>query len=405
MKLLVISNNLVSENNGNGKVLKNYLWSFKDYELCNFYISNDVPSIFDKISNLNITNQNALLSLFLSRNHILSKNKSKQLSKGNNNKSPFKQLIRYMIWNLGSWKKLGFKEFIKSEKPTHVFLALGNNPYLLKLARKISKKNNLRLVIFACEDYPLKKHNFYNKKHSIAFWFLQRKLQKETKLAFKNSSLVIFNSENLKNAYFSQYSCKNTFVMEQLSSINAYANVNNKKRVLNLLYAGNLNLGRDIALKEFASTLLQVDSKIKIQVYTNLNESIRNNLKEPNIILHDYIPNKELVEKISVCDGLIHVEHNTPYNIIDLKYAFSTKLADMICSNKRMILYAPKELFETQYLLNKLPQCVITDKNMLEDFIKTFLLKEYDYMSQSKLAEKHSVINSSKLIYNAIEKC
>ena len=90
----------MSKNNNNGKVLNEYLSSFKDDELCQFYTAKETEAT--SFPTLNITDLDVL-----NKYKIIS-TKSKNPANGaitsrqNIRKTPFKQLVRYFLWNF-SW--------------------------------------------------------------------------------------------------------------------------------------------------------------------------------------------------------------------------------------------------------------------------------------------------------------
>ena len=405
-KLLIISNNLFSYNNANGKFLKNYLCSCSDDEICNFYISNDMKTSFEQFNSINITDKNAL-NKFLHRKKLQSTVNSQDIKQENfKTQTSFKHLIRYFVWNTGAWKKCGFKNWIKEQNPTHIVTVTGNNPYLLKISYKLAKKSNIPLITFICEDYPLKNYDFIERKtrQSLSFLLYKHLLKKFTTKVVSLSNLVIFNSHQIKEAYEYKYIIKKSLVCFPPSESIADS-VQDQQPPLNFLYAGNLGLNRIDALIDFALFLKTNSFDQTINVYSNLSEENKLKLQKiDNVKVHDFVRNEELQKIIKESGVLLHLEYDSEYNKTDLKYAFSTKLADLICSNKRIFLYAPKGLVESEYFLKYLPKNIATSKEELKETLDYVLSDHYDYLKQMDLAKNnHNIEITSALIRKEIE--
>ncbi len=405
-KLLIISNNLFSYNNANGKFLRNYLASFSDSEICNFYISNDHEST-ESFEVFNVTDKIALDKLLLKRDpKEVKENPPTSNENISNHQTALKHLLRYFVWNFGAWKKCGFKKWIREQQPTHIVAIMGNNPYLLKISYKLAKKLNIPLITFICEDYPLKNYDFIEKKYkkSLSFSIFRRLLKKYTNKLIAKSNLIVFNTDEIKEAYSNTYNVRNSIVCYPPSQI-APKDIENYTPQ-NFLYAGNLGLGRIDALIEFANCLKNYDPTLKINVYSKVSDKDTLKIKATNnIVIHPFVSNEQLMTIINESGAILHIEYDSEYNKKDLKYAFSTKLADMICSGRRILLYAPKGMSESEYFSKYLPNNIATSKKELKDVLNYVLSENYDFTAQIDLAKKNHNINvTSSLIRKEIEK-
>lgn len=378
-KLLCITNNPISLNNANGKFVRNYLYSFREDELCNFFITNEEGA--KNISSFNITNNEAFKKTV---SFGFYKKKNKKLSNNGlikNTSSPLKHILRYFIWNLGLWKSSNFNKWLRQNEPTHIILAIADNPYLIKFAVKLSKKLSIPLINIIGENYSIKCYDYLSKKNkmSLTYKIFKKILKRHTTNAILFAKENIFNSEEIMNEYINEYG--------KIKSIKLYPPADNisTKRVKieknSVLYAGNLGLGRDMALIEFAKALYVFDPKKVIYVYSKIDKSIAEKIaKEKNIKYMGFITNNQLNKKIMSSELLIHVEHKSPYNLIDLKTAFSTKIANNIFYGNKFLIYSPKTLAQTEFFIKYLPNNVATNVN--EIFEKLQIL----YKSQQKVS-------------------
>ena len=395
IKILVISNNLLSENNANGKFVYNYLRAFSVNELCNFYISNDEVTTSDIRNVFNVTNEEALTAFkkigFIKER---SKNSQSNVSDGSKTikKSAFKHLIRFIVWNTGFWKKYGFNEWIKEQKPTHIFSIMGDNPYLLKVAIKLSNKLKVPHFFLVGEDYPLKEYDYIKGtfKSNFIYKLFHNLLFKYSKKLLNKSKKVIFNSNDIMEAYLSKIEIEKTKteVIYPLSMVIKYDRSDEKD---GFLYAGNLSNNRVLALQSFASKIEQMGIKSNLYICGKADKEVLKIIgNSKNIVYLGCFSNTELSDIIGNFKVLIHAEYGSKYNVLNLKYAFSTKLTEMICSNKRFAIYAPAGIAESNYFLKNMPSNIATTEFNLEKVIHYSLSDEYDFGIQSKLAAKHS---------------
>ncbi len=75
-------------------------------------------------------------------------------------------------------------------------------------------------------------------------------------------------------------------------------------------------------------------------------------------------------------DLLIHVESFDDFYKEDLKFAFSTKIADSLASGTCFLLYAPESLACTKYLLGNQAAYVAVDRAQLKEHLKILIQDE-----------------------------
>ena len=373
MKILSLANDIASRNNANGKTICNYLDSnYQNYDVFSFYINGKKENGENYFF---VSDEDALYyfkTLGKRKNNEQITNKSTQNIKSH--KTALKHLLRYYIWNSGLWKKSGFDLWINSFKPDLILLLLGDNIYLIKLAIQISKKFNVPIHVLIGENYCFKHHNYIERKTKPGFvyTFFRHKLSKITIKCCRRAEKTIFNSNDLCTLYSKNFNLKNSIVNIPSSqlTIQQTAEVNKNK----VLYAGNLGINRDKSLNIIAKVLEKINPEIKFFIYGNGEPNTIEKLKtNKNIIYGGYISNDLLIKEIETSRLLVHCESFDSYDIMDLEYAFSTKIADFLASRKKFIVYAPSQLVETKFLVSIVPQMVATNKNDLEIKLRQLL--------------------------------
>lgn len=408
MRVLVIANNALSDNNSNGKVMKNYLNYFSDEELYSFFIDSSNSDGLNQDHYFCVDDESAFCSFvslgFKKKNIPKNKDASNKNEASLKSKNALKYLLRYIVWNSDLWKTKEYKKWVDSIKPTHVCLMLGNNPYLYKLSRKIASKYKSKLIVFVGEDYPLKTYDYIAKtrKRGLFFRMFQSKIVHQCKHLFNSSDLVIFNSDYIKNDYIDKYVVKNSIVAYQPSSIKPFqVKKTNQKKIL---YAGNLGVGRFETILRFSEFLYEFDNDARLLIFSKLDQNEIDILThKQNVIYRGFISNEALVQEIKSADIMIHIESNDKYNLFNLKNAFSTKIADMICSNRRIMLFAPSCLAETKYFLKNIPCNVATSVDELPQTLKYVFGSDYDFGNVQRLVPFHSIEKVSKNIRELFE--
>ena len=158
-----------------------------------------------------------------------------------------------------------------------------------------------------------------------------------------------------------------------------------------IVYGGNLGIGRHKALIEIGEALQYIDENLRIDVYGKSDDQgvidELNSSKGVNYV--GMIPYQELQKKTKEARLLVHVESTKPYYLRDIKYGFSTKIADSLASGIPFFVYASDELTSVQYLKDNNCAIIATDREQLVRQLKMVLFDED--------ARKESVDNALKI--------
>ena len=155
---------------------------------------------------------------------------------------------------------------------------------------------------------------------------------------------------------------------------------------MNIVYFGNLGVGRVESLCEVADCLNKINPNLKLDIYGKTQEEkIRLMQRYPNINYCGFVGVDKIREIIETADILIHVESFDPIIMPRLKYAFSTKIAQYLCSGRCVLLYAPFDMASTQYLLKTDAAIVANEKQTLQGVLAR-LVNEWEF--RMEYAEK-----------------
>jgi hypothetical protein len=378
-RLLIISNNYLSLSNSNGRTLFNLIAAFPNEKIANFCVRGEMCDI-DKFTNFfRVTDEEAYHAWKTRKPTERLINTKKipssvtQSTNINNRKNPLFSLVRDFIWNSGAWKSSYFNKWLDEFNPQVILLQAGDAPFLFRLACRIAKQHRIPLLIYNSEDYCFKKYNYMSRRFGAFYPFFHYKLFRQVKKAIKVTHTCIYNSEALKSEYEKHFKHNAEVIMNSSSlKIDEVTHNSKKKKLIRTVYLGNLGVGRHYSLIEIAKVLHQ--RNLTLDVYGPGSQDVINELSiTPGVTYHGVVDYQKVQEIITASDLIVHAEPFGKYAVKDLKFAFSTKIADSLASGIPFFLYAPKELACSTYLSPLLPDFVAFNHKDMVKKINHFL--------------------------------
>lgn len=369
-KVLVVSFNCFLSSGANGRTLQNLFYGWDRDCLAQFYMGNEVPDFDGCGRYYRVTDNEALKALLGKRvGRTIDPAVSKADDTGKvystiktNRKNQAIRYFRQRVWETGRWQNKAFWRWIDEFAPDLILLFSGNNAFIDKIAFKIAKRRSIPIVLYNCEDYYLKgpkdKTLFakINKRHND-------KIFERTMARVRG---VMYNSELLRDAYWEALGAHNSLVVYNPASPAILAKRGRVAQTDAVAYLGNIAVGRDDSLIEVARALRPHGRPLHIYGGTQT-DAIRDRLQgEPNIVYHGKVGYDECVDVMCGCRLLIHCESFAPEHTRDLRFAFSTKIADSLASGTGLFVYAPGGIALTEYLLQTKSAVVVTDPAGLE---------------------------------------
>jgi len=356
-RTLVISNACFSSSISNGRTLEGLFGTAERENLAQFFVYGCPDSaVCDNY--YQVTDSDALRSLFTLR--TVGQRVKRQMASGGNagggragiKKTPLKVLLRELVWYLGRWNNRELWQWIDEFAPEVICLFVANNTFLNRLAINVARKYNIPIVVYSTEAYYFMKFNYLTNRPSVLYRIYYAWLQLSYSRLSKYVKCGFFNSTLLRDAYANAFLFPCHCIMNS-SKISFRENYKlESKRPLKVSYLGNLGLNRHKALIELAQELRLMDERYCLDVYgVAPNAEVEVELRQCSAIsFHGFVPYDKVIDIIHGSGLLIHVEWNDEILNRDLKYAFSTKIADSVCSGTPLLVYANRDLAEVVFL-------------------------------------------------------
>ena len=404
-RILVFSSAAISNEESNGRVLKNLLPSFDSNSFMNIYIYGK-PMNSSDVEYHNFTDKNALISFLTlgicSKENKISFDSAADENQGNKraiSRSSFHYFLRNIVWKFAFGIKNKILKVSKKYKPNVILLLGANFAFFYKTATLVAKKTNAKLVIYTAEDYPLKKYNYMDGKvdNNIFSRSVQKSLFSAAKKAHLFSAACVYNSEKLMNDYIASgignIGCSSIIrIPSALSRVKSHADNGI------ILYAGNLPESRCRSLLEFADCLEKINTNHFVSVYGNIysDEYGEKICKHPKIKYCGVVDYEKLISIFNNASFLLHIEGFDDYTLLDYKHAFSTKIADYLMLGIPFICYGSNQIAGIEYLQNLNFDFTIISKKSLCESLDKILNGSVEYRWDEKQIVDEFSIDSNK---------
>lgn len=379
-KLLIISHNCLSKTGSNGRTLANYLQGWPKDKIAQFYIHSEIPD-FDICEQYYCMTDSSVAKSILKRTPAGYKVEKRNTLKKNlyvttdsvktKNKNSITFFLREMAWKSRFWNGHDFYKWLESVVPEVILVQAGDAGFLLELAVDVGKRFGAQIIVYNTEGYYFKNNSYLPENWLSKFFYssLNRRFKKSYEKLIKASKEAVYNCDLLKNDYEKVFHTTSHVIMNTSEFTGEEVFCQKKDQII---YAGNLGLFRHKSLIEFANILKKVHPEMVVDVYGKVpNEDVKEEIEKCNgIKMHGFIAYEELKQKLRESKYLLHVESFDSFYREDLKYAFSTKIADSLAAGSCLFVYAPENMAISQYLKDKNAAVLITDKSQLESKIR-----------------------------------
>lgn len=419
-KLLLFSHSCFSDENANGITMKNLLAAWPPEEKAEFYCDARYPDFSAAHAYFRVTDMQAIRSFFGKKSRHCFRGPESPGEAGQKPASPGKAgipgwlkkhkynfLLRWLreyAWILGPWGKQEFRQWLTEVAPDVLVYMVGESIFLDRLVLRVCQETGKMLVLYNSEAYRL--IDLSQRRGLERAYY--RCLQNQYRRLAERASLVVYNSDLLKADYEERYPATAAGMTVYNSARcleDAY--VPHEKAVITCF--GNLGVGRSDVLVRVAEILGRIDPDQKIFVYGNATKEQLDRFRGcPNLSFEGFVSAPELRKVIAGSDILLHVESFDTETQAKLKYAFSTKIAQCLCSGRCFVSFAPEGLASSRYLRQAEGVVVASDEQALETALRELTGSPARRKARAELAyqtglKNHQVQTNARRLREKIE--
>lgn len=371
MKVLILSHNPVSAQSNMGKTFLTLFSGFAQEMMCQLYIYPTIPNQCVCSSYYRMTDKD-MLNWLIKRKKIgkvftaqdirteegmFERAQDEAVYRDPKNKSPLRRLLRDLLWRLAKWKNEALDTWLSQEKPECIFVAPGAATFIHDIAIYISKKYNIPIVTYICDEY------YFVKKPAFGLERIRVNLiQKKIRALLQQSTHLVVISEELKETYEKEFGVPTTVLMTGTSYPIAERTVESLPE--EICYFGNIRCNRYLPLAQIGRELDQINGELgtqyRLKIYSGeKNEQILSHFRDiRSIDFCGFVSGQAFDTAFHNAQLLLHVEAFDEASIAFVRHSISTKIADCLGSGIPMVAYGPECVSSMQHLLRH--KCALT---------------------------------------------
>lgn len=385
-KILIISNNVLSSQNNNGKTLLSFFKDHPKSHLAQLYFSGepldgDYVSTSYRISDGDVLKSNfpykkkagVELGYVKSSGEILKKEYSR-VKVGSFKNSNLARLLRELVWKISSINHQSLSKWVANFNPDVIFFCAGDSLFAYDIYQTVcSYLPNVKKVVYITDDYILPRETLN------LFWLLRRRLTySKMKKAVVEADVFVTISEEMRIEY------KRLFNKDSILAFNMSADLkieNFKKTArsdLLLVYAGGLHFKRWGTLAVLARALKRFNNennrKVTLEIYShqNVDSDILREIEIQGVSRFcGSLDERGVQYALNNADILVHAESFEKKCIESTRLSISTKIAEYISIGSKILAVGPSNLASMKFLASN--AVCINDFNTIDFKVKELL--------------------------------
>lgn len=400
-RVLVISNNCFSPSNSNGRTLGNLFYGWPKECLAQMCVIAQDP-MWELCDNYYCLEDQTVLDAFLHCKKAVGRRLVKQETSSDSSTAVDTQrkhvgrktlpriMMREMVWAAKRWQSKDFEQWVNDFNPDLVVLQFGDSSFMIDIALSVAKSRNIPLVVYNTEGYYFFNKFWYYRSawDAILFPLFKQSYRKSVRRLMQYAAHSVYLNDELKEDYDEEFHKPSTVIYNS-SSMQRFISPIFADKVPHISYLGGLGHGRDLAIMDVGKVLQSIDTRFYIDVYGPADKDVLKRLSNAKgVKYHGMVSYDKVIDIINESDVLFHVEPiSEDYN--HLKYGFSGKIADSVSSGKCFVLYSPKELACSKYIIETGAGWFADNKAKLKEVI-------VNIMNNTK--ERNAVLEKAKVV-------
>jgi len=378
-KILVISNNSFSKTNSNGRTLGNFLIGWPkdslaqfcisttepDFEVCQNYFCIPDMNVFDAFKHFRKAKRSPILDCMntAANTRILTSRPSI--------KTATKALIRHVVWK-NRWDSEEFRNWVDEFKADVVLVMNSDSAFLLEIARKISERKAIPLVMYNTEGFYFFEQDYMKEISFIdkaSFCLYKRIYRNAFRKLMQKTSLSMHLNGKLCKDFKEEFGGKHEVLYSSSSMKNKEYVCDYNNPIFN--YLGNFGFDRASALLDIADVLRDINPEFKLHVYGRIpTDEITNRFKAcSNILLEGFVTYEQVKHLMYHSTILFHAESQDAKYEESLRYGFTTKIADSLSCGVPFLMYSRPSVAGADYIIETKAGWYASNKRELKECI------------------------------------
>ena len=417
-RLLIVSNECISAATSNGRTLRNFLVGWPKENIAQFCIRSTAPDMATCGNYFFVSDRHALRSFLTGKaasGEMIPEERDAAYSDAPGGRNALTMLIRNLVWKSGRWCSKAFYRWVEAFSPELILFQSGDSAFMHDIARKLKEKYRIPLVIYNSEPFYFREKDYFRSHKFTELFYpaFHRQLRKSFDACQHLADNTVYCCDELKEDYDKIFGPVSSVIHTVTQMKPAAAHQNDP---LKIAYLGNLDLDRYKSLVDMAAVLQDISPDLKLEVYGKIPDQKTRDAFDgcPGIDYRGFVSYDQVVQIIGSSDILVHAECFDDFYKKNLRYAFSTKIADSLASGSCFLVYAPEKLACTEYLRRHDAAWVVTEPEKLRPVLEK-LCSDRDarmkyveravLLAQENHTQEKNTAKFQKILFDCVNKC
>jgi hypothetical protein len=366
-RVLIVSNNVLSTRNNNGKTLLSLFKSVPRENVSQLYFSSEEPESGLADSYYRISDSDVLNSVLRKRGNKISggviresdndyfglHDKTPSINVSNIKKLELARIFRELIWKLSSWNGVELRDWIKKVDPDIVFFCAGDSLFAHRIYNAVANSvPSARKVVYVTDDYIMPRFEL------SPFWWLRRNfVYSHMKRSAINSDVFVTISEEMRIEYLKRFGKDSITVFNTPENLKVDNFGKSPRDDFIMVYAGGLHFERWKTLNRLALDIKKFNQdnersiRLKIFSHQSVDQKVRSALNVPGASEFLGALDHEGVKfHLNDADVLVHVESFSRKCIASTRLSISTKIGDYLSVGSPILAIGPKNIASMRFL-------------------------------------------------------
>jgi len=415
-KILIISNNVLSSQNNNGKTLLSFFKDHPKSHLAQLYFSNEELGGVYVSTSYRISDEDVLKSVFSYKvkagagldyiknfDEILKKEPSK-IKYESFKSSNLARLLREVVWKVSGINKQSLSKWVSEFNPDVVFFCAGDSLFAYDIYQAVcSYLPNVKKVVYITDDYILPRETLN------LFWLLRRRLTySKMKKAVPESDVFVTISEEMRFEYKKLFNKDSILAFNMSKDLKVHDFKKTERSDLLLVYAGGLHFKRWKTLSLLAKALSDFNflnsRDVTLEIYSNQSVSgdVLSEIEVQGVSKFcGGLSENGVQYALNNADILVHAESFEKKCIESTRLSVSTKIAEYISVGSKILAIGPSSIASMRFL-DKHVICV-SDFENIQSKLTVLLDDKCDFKQDLDFLEKKMLKNKNDFIMNIIK--